>query len=118
MSGLQCALDDVAGLVDHIFDVAASLLDSLFGFLAETLGLLLEVVGGVFEVVACVLDSLAELLARFGAGLWSVKESDGGSCGDADSEGEPVVFCDSFDFTSCFLWLASVWIRTECDWLV
>src|ERR1700744_1232671 len=105
LGGFDRALDDVASLVDGILDMATSALDGLFGLFAKVLCLFLEVVGGVFEIVACVFDSLAELLAGFDPGLGSVEKSDGRSCGDADAEGEPVVFCAHFDSTSCLNFL-------------
>jgi hypothetical protein len=37
--------------------------------------------------------------------LRSVEESDCGSGGDADAEGEPVIFCTHVYSTSCLIWL-------------
>jgi hypothetical protein len=76
LCGFDGALYDVAGFVDRVFYVASRALDCLFGLFAETLGLLLEIVGRVFEVISCVFNSLAKLLAGFGAGLWGIEEGD------------------------------------------
>src|SRR6266851_7441240 len=105
LGGLDGVLHDVAGLVDGALNLAACPFERLFRLFAETLCLLLEIVGCIFEVVACVLDALAELSACSDTGLRSVKESDCGSCGDADAESEPVIFCTHFDVTSCLIWL-------------
>jgi hypothetical protein len=102
---LDCALRDVTGLVDGVSDLTAGAFDRLFRLFAETLCLFLEIVGCIFEVVACVLDAFTELSARSDAGLRSVEESDCSSCGDADAESEPVIFCAHFDVTSCLIWL-------------
>ena len=91
------ALHDVACPVDRVSEGAASAFDGLICLFAETLCLLLEVVGCIFEIVACVLDTLAELSSRLDASLRSVEESDCSSCGDADAESEPVIFCAHFD---------------------
>ena len=82
-------LEDVAGFVDGVSYLATASFDGFLLLFAETLCLLLEVVGGIFEIVPCILNSLAELFAGLSPCLWSVEQSDCGTCGYTDAEGEP-----------------------------
>jgi hypothetical protein len=128
LCGLDCALDDVSGFVNRVINLTFCAFDCLLGFVTEALRLSLQIVSGIFKVITSVFSSLAKLLAGLGAGLWSVEESDCGSCADANAEGEPIILCTHSkylvkEFASqffCFSRCAFLtdWIRLHRDWLV